>query len=51
VIPLAHFGHWYVQIIFAAPVLVLAVLMTVDTMRARRRRRDEEKPPSTRPDR
>jgi membrane protein implicated in regulation of membrane protease activity len=40
--PLAHFGHWYVQVIFAAPVLVLVVLMGIDTVR--KRRADPPKP-------
>jgi hypothetical protein len=34
---LAHFGHWYVQLIFASPVLVLGGAMAVDTIRKRRK--------------
>jgi membrane protein implicated in regulation of membrane protease activity len=45
VIPLAHFGHWYVQLIFAAPVLVLVLLMGIDTVRKRRAERKGPTPP------
>lgn len=38
-IPLAHFGHWYVQIIFAVPVLLLAGALGVDNLRKRRGQR------------
>jgi hypothetical protein len=48
VIPIAHFGHWYVQLIFAGPVLLLALLMGIDTVRKRRAGRSSRKRP-TRP--
>jgi hypothetical protein len=36
----AHLGHWYVQIAFAVPSLLLIGYMTRDSLR-RRRRRDQ----------
>jgi hypothetical protein len=42
VIVLAHFGHWYVQLIFAAPVLLLGGAMAVDSVRKRRKGREDE---------
>ncbi len=32
---LAHFGHWYVSLIYAAPVLVLGGLIAWDKFRHR----------------
>jgi hypothetical protein len=42
VIVLAHFGHWYVQLIFAAPVLLLGGAMAVDSFRKRRKGREDD---------
>lgn len=42
--PLAHLGHWYVQIAFAAPCLVIISYMVLTSSRDRlrnRRKRDE----------
>lgn len=41
-IVLAHFGHWYVQLIFAAPVLLLGGAMAVDSIRKRRKPPEDE---------
>jgi hypothetical protein len=35
----AHLGHWYVQIAFAVPSLVIIGVMTRDSARRRRRER------------
>jgi hypothetical protein len=34
---LAHFGHWYVSMIYAAPALLLAGGLGLSTLRERRR--------------
>jgi hypothetical protein len=39
VLAFAHLGHWYVQLAFAAPALVIIGYMTRDSLRRRRRRR------------
>lgn len=41
-IVLAHAGHWYVQLIYAAPVLLLGGGMAVDSIRKRSKGRDDE---------
>lgn len=41
-IVLAHAGHWCVQLIYAAPVLLLGGWMAVDSIRKRRKGRDDE---------
>lgn len=38
-IPIAHFGHWYVQIAFAAPALVILADMVATSWRFRARKR------------
>jgi membrane protein implicated in regulation of membrane protease activity len=35
----AHLGHWYVQLAFAAPALVVIGYMARDSVRRRRRER------------
>jgi hypothetical protein len=35
----AHLGHWYVQLAFAAPALVIIGYMARDTARRKRRER------------
>jgi ABC-type transport system involved in Fe-S cluster assembly fused permease/ATPase subunit len=44
VIPLAHFGHWYVQILFVAPVVLLVGALSFQSWRENRRRRKKESP-------
>lgn len=34
---LAHFGHWYFQLLYAAPVLVIVGALRLQTWRERRR--------------
>jgi membrane protein implicated in regulation of membrane protease activity len=38
----AHLGHWYVQIAFAVPSLVIIVVMVRDSRRRRRERASRE---------
>jgi membrane protein implicated in regulation of membrane protease activity len=38
-VPLAHFGHWYVQILFVAPVVLLVAALSFQSWRENRRRR------------
>ncbi|MGZ4173366.1 MAG: hypothetical protein ACXVQR_02695 [Solirubrobacteraceae bacterium] len=44
-LPSAHLGHWYVQIAFAVPSLLIIGYMARDSLRRRRRARREEKRP------
>ena len=37
----AHAGHWFLGLVYAAPVLIVAALMGIDALRGRRRRRAE----------
>jgi hypothetical protein len=41
-LPLAHLGHWYVQIAFAVPSLLIIGYMGRDSLRRRRRARREQ---------
>jgi len=43
---LAHPTHWLLNVVYVAPLLVLAVAMLVLTVRDRRRRRREASPPA-----
>ena len=45
----AHFGHWYVSLIYAAPVLLTVVWVLIAGWRDRRRGDDEDdlQPPAT----
>jgi hypothetical protein len=38
----AHAGHWLVNLLYALPVVGLAVALLVDVIRQRRRRRREQ---------
>jgi hypothetical protein len=40
----AHLGHWYVQLAFAAPALVIIGYMTRDSLRRKRMERRTNKP-------
>lgn len=42
---LAHAGHWAVQILYLAPLLVLAVMVVVGKLRERREDRHERVDP------
>ena len=37
--PLAHAGHWLVQIAYLAPLVVLVAMLALGKLRARRERR------------
>jgi membrane protein implicated in regulation of membrane protease activity len=39
VILYAHLGHWYIQLLFAAPALLIIALVARDSLRRRRRER------------
>lgn len=41
---LAHFGHWYIQLIFAGPVLLLVLFGLVDNLREKRRKHNRPPP-------
>jgi NAD-dependent oxidoreductase involved in siderophore biosynthesis len=38
----AHFGHWYVSLLYLAPVFVIAGALAVQSLRERRRVHDGE---------
>jgi hypothetical protein len=42
-VPLAHAGHWYHSLIYAAPVLVLVLLLGIGTLRDRRKQARKER--------
>lgn len=46
-IPSAHLGHWYVQLAFAVPSLLIIGVMSRDSLRRRRRARREGRRPKT----
>ena len=33
---LAHFGHWYIQLIYGAPVIIIVTALSIQTWRANR---------------
>jgi hypothetical protein len=39
---LAHFGHWYVSMLYLGPVLAVVLLLAVQTRRERGRDEDED---------
>jgi hypothetical protein len=41
---LAHFGHWYVQLVFAGPMLLLVLIGLADNRREKRRKRNGRPP-------
>ena len=44
ILPIAHFGHWYVSLIYMGPVFVLVIGLSVQSLRDKRRaRRDGER--------
>ena len=48
-IPFAHLGHWYVQLAFALPAILILAVMGRDSLRRRwRRRRGQDPPPKGR---
>jgi len=43
-LPLAHAGHWYQSVLYAAPLILLLVWMVVDRLRRGRGRRRGGRP-------
>jgi hypothetical protein len=43
----AHLGHWYVQLAFALPALVVIGYMTRDSLRRRRSERQRKREPES----
>jgi hypothetical protein len=37
VLPIAHFGHWYVTLLYMAPVVVLVAALSFQSWRDKRR--------------
>lgn len=46
---LAHFGHWYVGMIYAAPVLILGAIIGWDMLRHRDEGREDDELDGTDP--
>ena len=44
--PLAHVGHWLVDLIYVAPLAVVALFALAGRVRAHRRERQEGNPPA-----
>jgi hypothetical protein len=45
----AHLGHWYLQLLFAAPaLLIIGLVVRESLLRRRRERRDHDKRPEQR---
>ncbi len=44
-LPIAHFGHWYVSILYLGPVLVLVVALSAQSWREKRRDKDGDEQP------
>jgi hypothetical protein len=44
VLVLAHAGHWLVNLLYVAPLIVIAAVALVVTIRERRRGEDEDEP-------
>ncbi|MDX6656524.1 MAG: hypothetical protein QOH62_1317 [Solirubrobacteraceae bacterium] len=43
ILPVAHFGHWYVTLLYMAPVVVLVAALSFQSWRDKRRKdRDDE---------
>jgi len=42
--PLAHIGHWYQSVLYAAPLILLLVWMLADRLRKGRRGRGGNRP-------
>jgi cytochrome c-type biogenesis protein CcmH/NrfF len=45
--PLAHAGHWIVSLLYVLPLVVIAAVATVVTIRERRRGTDPDAPTSS----
>lgn len=46
-VPLAHFGHWYFQILYAVPVVVIGGALSLQSWRENRAHRgDSNRPPT-----
>jgi hypothetical protein len=44
-IPIAHAGHWALDVLYAAPILVVIVVIASNAIRDRRSARDEDREP------
>jgi hypothetical protein len=38
-LPIAHFGHWYVTLLYMGPVVVLVAALSIQSWREKRRNR------------
>jgi hypothetical protein len=42
VLPIAHFGHWYVTLLYMGPVVVLVAALSFQSWRDKRRGRGDD---------
>jgi hypothetical protein len=42
IFPIAHFGHWYVTLLYMGPVIVLVAALSIQSWRDKRRNRDDD---------
>jgi len=43
-LPLAHLGHWYIQILFVAPVVIIVAVLSFQSRREKRQQQKKESP-------
>ena len=41
-LPIAHFGHWFVTLLYMGPVVVLVVALSIQSWRDKRRNRHDD---------
>ena len=44
-LPLAHAGHWALDVLYAAPILVVVIVIATNVIRERRASRHERREP------
>ena len=42
ILPIAHFGHWYVTLLYMGPVIVLVAALSFQSWREKRRNRGKD---------
>jgi hypothetical protein len=41
-LPIAHFGHWYVTLLYMGPVVILVAALSIQSWREKRRKRPDD---------
>jgi hypothetical protein len=42
ILPIAHFGHWYVTLLYMGPVIVLVAALSLQSWRDKRRKAKDD---------